>query len=119
MEIKNDHLLVVSADNIRWAAMSSCGVKLTTFNKRGRCVRTMVDAITWYLRSLGFFGNVIVNIKYLANLCYSGCISNRTFYAAVFELLGDAFGYTVVASESSKNRIVCNCKNLNHYLEIV
>ena len=116
---KNDSLLVVSADNVRWASWTSRGVKKSAFNRDGRVVLTVVDALVQFLRSFGYYGYVVETVKFFG-LCYQrGDISRSTFYAAVYELLGRAFGYTAVATPSSKNYIVCNLTQKTHYFQIL
>ena len=112
---EDDVLMLISSSNVRWAVAGKCGCgyKLTPLNRSGYAVSFASWSVIDYLKSSGYDG-LAETVKSISQLYRTHRWSRLTFYAALYELLANSFGFVA----SSNSRLVIDVTQNFHYYKV-
>ena len=92
--MKRTFNLIISPNGMRYAYRHSYGMDLLSFNSKGRAAITMTNQLIEFLGKFGKdYETLISQIRVVVSFLKSHKISYKVFYATVFHLVGNAFGY--------------------------
>lgn len=117
--MKTTFNLVISPNGMRYAYRHSYGIRLLPFNSKGRAAVTMVNQLFAFLGKFGKeYLSLTSELRIVVYLLKNHKITYKTFYATVFQLVGDAFGYYINLELYPDDYIVCCLDDSTFYLHI-
>lgn len=117
--MKTTFNLIISPNGMRYAYRHSYGIRLLPFNSKGRAAVTMTNQLFEFLGKFGNEYNTLISqIRVVVYFLKSRKISYRVFYATIFQLVGDAFGYYTNVQQYPDDYIVCSLDDNTFYLHI-
>ena len=117
--MKTTFNLIISPNGMRYAYRHSYGVELLPYNSKGRAAVTMANQLFEFLSKFGKeYSTLISQIRVVVYFLKSHKISYKVFYATIFRLVGNAFGYYVNEQQYPDDSIVCCLDDSTFYLHI-